>query len=97
MTVPTTTVSFDPIRFSKSMERIAESSQKLVIEFLTQTPDLSLPGMADANAIGAAFLDLTSKMIADPTARRMFFSLPPSASDASAGAGDSASWNRPAG
>ena len=50
------------------MERIAESSQKLVIEFLTQTPDLSLPGMADANAIGAAFLDLTSKMIADPTA-----------------------------
>jgi len=38
------------------MERIAESSQKLVIEFLTQTPDLSLPGMADANAIGAASL-----------------------------------------
>ncbi len=68
MTVPTTTVSFDPIRFSKSMERIAERSQKLVIEFLTQTPDLSLPGMADANAIGAAFLDLTSKMIADPAA-----------------------------
>lgn len=68
MTVPTTTVSFDPIRFSQSMERIAERSQKLVLEFLTRTPDFSPAGMADGNAIGAAFLDLTSKMIADPTA-----------------------------
>jgi polyhydroxyalkanoate synthase subunit PhaC len=68
MTGPTTSVLFDPLRLSESMAHVAERSQKLVLEFLTRTPDFSPPGMADANVIGAAFLELTTKMMADPTA-----------------------------
>ena len=68
MTGPTTSALFDPLRLSESMAHVAERSQKLVLEFLTRTPDFSPPGMADANVIGAAFLELTTKMMADPTA-----------------------------
>ncbi len=68
MTGPTTSAVFDPLRLSESMAHVAERSQKLVLEFLTRTPDFSPPGMADANVIGAAFLELTTKMMADPTA-----------------------------
>ena len=69
MTVPTTGGPFDPLGLSESMGRVAERSQKLVLEFLTRTPDFSPPGMADASAIGTAFLELTTKMMADPIDR----------------------------
>ena len=64
---PSTSAPFDPVRLSESLGRVAERSQSLVAEFLRQTPDFSPAGMADASAIGAAFVELTTRMMADPT------------------------------
>jgi polyhydroxyalkanoate synthase subunit PhaC len=68
MSGPRASVPFDPVRFADSMGRVAERSQKIVLEFLTRGPHSFPAGMADASAIGAAFLDLTTKMMTDPTA-----------------------------
>jgi polyhydroxyalkanoate synthase subunit PhaC len=67
MPVPSTSAPFDPLRLSENLGRVAERSQNLVAEFLRQTPDFSPAGMADASAIGAAFVELTTRMMADPT------------------------------
>jgi len=67
MPVPSTSVPFDPQRLSESLGRVAERSRSLVAEFLRQTPDFSPAGMADASAIGAAFVELTTRMMTDPT------------------------------
>ncbi|MGA2127948.1 MAG: class I poly(R)-hydroxyalkanoic acid synthase [Xanthobacteraceae bacterium] len=67
MPVPSTSAPFDPLRLSESLGRVAERSQSLVAEFLRQTPDFSPAGMADTSAIGAAFVELTTRMMADPT------------------------------
>ena len=57
----------DPVEFSKSMARIAERSQKLVSEFLArQEPQGGGPAAMDPLNIGAAFMEMTHRMMADP-------------------------------
>ena len=54
--------------FSKVMANIAERSQRIVTDFLArQTSDKSLGGLQDPLHIGDAFLDMTSKLMADPS------------------------------
>ncbi|HWD60355.1 MAG TPA: class I poly(R)-hydroxyalkanoic acid synthase, partial [Stellaceae bacterium] len=49
------------------LAEIAERSQRLIAEFLgRQANDENHPGMADPRAIGAAFFELTARMMADP-------------------------------
>jgi polyhydroxyalkanoate synthase len=56
----------DPVEISKSMAAIAERSQKLVAEFLArQQPGGGAASMDPLN-IGAAFMEMTHRMMADP-------------------------------
>jgi polyhydroxyalkanoate synthase len=59
----------DPVEFSRSLAAIAERSQRLVAEWLGRQ-NLAAPddkaGMADPFNIGAAFLEMTARMMADP-------------------------------
>ncbi len=57
----------DPAEFSKNMAKIASQSQRLVTEFLKNQTEDSATGDADPLNIGGAFLDMTAKMMADPT------------------------------
>jgi polyhydroxyalkanoate synthase subunit PhaC len=62
-------VSFpDPVQLSHSLARVAERSQRLVLDFLTRAPEFPGLGMADPQNVGKAFLDLTTKMLSDPMA-----------------------------
>jgi polyhydroxyalkanoate synthase len=56
----------DPVQWSRNMADIAERSQRLVLEFLTRQSGEGL-GMADPLNVGSAFLEMTSRMMADPT------------------------------
>jgi polyhydroxyalkanoate synthase len=58
----------DPVELSRSMAQIAERSQRLVNEFLQrqQPPDGGI-GMGDPLNIGAAFFEMTTRMMADPS------------------------------
>src|SRR5665213_1117861 len=57
----------DPAELSRQMREIAEKSQRIVAEFLSrQNPQGAGVGMADPTAIGAAFFELTARMMADP-------------------------------
>src|SRR5215467_3334975 len=56
----------DPMQLSRELADIAERSQRLVLEFLQrQRPDGM--GMADPLNVGQAFLEMTQRLIADPT------------------------------
>src|SRR5260221_8656809 len=57
----------DPVELSRSMAEIADRSQRLVTEFLQrqQQPENGV-GMADPLNIGAAFFEMTARMMADP-------------------------------
>jgi len=67
MNAPATTrIVFDPIKFWAGMAGIAVRSQKLIQEFMSQAPERALLGMAEFPAIGAAFTELTTKLISDP-------------------------------
>src|SRR3984957_15927453 len=58
----------DPVELSRSMAEIAERSQHLVSEFLhRQNSADNNVGMADPLNIGAAFFEMTARMMADPT------------------------------
>ena len=58
----------DPIAFSRSMADIAERSQKLVTDFvLQQANDGRAVEMGDSVNIGAAFFEMTAKLMAQPT------------------------------
>jgi polyhydroxyalkanoate synthase len=58
----------DPLELSRSMAQIAERSQRLVTEFLQrQTPPDGSIGMGDPLNIGAAFFEMTARMMADPS------------------------------
>ena len=59
---------YDPIKFSASMGAVAARSQKLIQEFMTQLPEPATSGMAHLQAVGAAFIELTQKVMADPMA-----------------------------
>ncbi|MEQ8586270.1 MAG: class I poly(R)-hydroxyalkanoic acid synthase [Thalassobaculaceae bacterium] len=56
----------DPVQMSQAMTQIAERSQRLVTDFLKHQDPNAL-GLSDPLNIGTAFLDMTSKMMADPT------------------------------
>jgi len=57
----------DPVEMSRAMARIAEQSQRLVTEFLAkQAADGAARNNADPFNIGQAFLEMTSRMMADP-------------------------------
>jgi len=66
-TPATTPLVYDPVKFSANMAAVAARSQKLIQEFMSQAPDLNLSGMANVQAIGAAFMELTERMMSDPT------------------------------
>jgi polyhydroxyalkanoate synthase len=58
----------DPVELSRSMAEIAERSQRLVTEFLQrQNASGDGVGMGDPLNIGAAFLEMTARLMADPT------------------------------
>jgi polyhydroxyalkanoate synthase subunit PhaC len=65
-TPATTPLVYDPLKLSASMAAVAAQSQKLIQQFMSQPLDPDSSGMAEFRAIGAAFLELTEKMIADP-------------------------------
>ena len=50
------------------MGKIAEQSQQLVQDFLLNRPEIARLGMGDATTLGGAFIELTTKMMTDPTA-----------------------------
>ncbi len=56
----------DPVKLSRDLAEIAERSQRLVLDFLQrQRPDGL--GMADPLNVGQAFLEMTQRLMADPT------------------------------
>ncbi|HXS40878.1 MAG TPA: class I poly(R)-hydroxyalkanoic acid synthase [Stellaceae bacterium] len=55
----------DPVQWSRNMAAIAELSERLVREFLAHQQAGSL-GMADPLNIGAAFLEMTQRLMSDP-------------------------------
>jgi polyhydroxyalkanoate synthase len=57
----------DPVELSRAMASIAERSQRLVLDFVSrQQPNGNGVGMADPLNVGQAFVDLTTRMMADP-------------------------------
>lgn len=56
----------DPVEISKSMAAIAERSQKLVADFLARQQAGGGAGNLDPLNIGAAFMEMTGRMMADP-------------------------------
>jgi polyhydroxyalkanoate synthase subunit PhaC len=56
----------DPVDLAKAMGDIAERSQRLLKEFLERRNMESGVGMADPMNVGAAFVELTRRMMADP-------------------------------
>jgi polyhydroxyalkanoate synthase len=58
----------DPVELSRRMAEIAERSQRLVADFLQrQKPGENGIGMGDPLNIGAAFFEMTTRMMSDPT------------------------------
>ncbi len=57
----------DPAELSRQMAGIAEKSQRLVAEFLEKHAPKDGVGMADPMSIGAAFLEMTARMMSDPS------------------------------
>jgi polyhydroxyalkanoate synthase subunit PhaC len=57
----------DPGELSQEMARIAEKSQQLVADFLDRQRPEDGVGMANPLAIGAAFLEMTARMLSDPS------------------------------
>ena len=59
-------VHLEAADLSQQMAKIAEKSRELVAEFLQrQAPEKGV-GMASPLAIGAAFLEMTARMMSDP-------------------------------
>jgi polyhydroxyalkanoate synthase len=57
----------DTAELSRQMAEIAEKSQQLVAEFLKRQSREDGVGMADPLGVGAAFLEMTARMMADPS------------------------------
>ena len=57
----------DPTELSKNMVKIAAQSQRLVTDFLHRQSANGGPGNADPLNIGGAFLEMTARMMADPS------------------------------
>ncbi len=57
----------DPVEMSAAMTQIAERSQRLVTDFLKRQAEDPHVGMADPLNVGGAFLEMTARMMADPS------------------------------
>jgi polyhydroxyalkanoate synthase len=60
--------AWDPVALATQLQKIAEQSQKVVQRFLSEQPDAGRLGMGDATTLGNAFVELMTRMMADPTA-----------------------------
>jgi polyhydroxyalkanoate synthase subunit PhaC len=58
--------SLDPVVLAERFQALASKSQAAVQGFLLDRPDVVNIGMGDPAAIGQAFLELTTKLMADP-------------------------------
>jgi polyhydroxyalkanoate synthase len=56
----------DPVQWSRTMAEIAERSQRLVLDFIGRQSSGGGIGMADPLNIGQAFLEMTTRLMADP-------------------------------
>ncbi|WP_413203774.1 PHA/PHB synthase family protein [Rhodospirillum sp. A1_3_36] len=56
----------DPSKLGKTMADIAEVSQRLVTEFLSNQASQSSGSMGDPTNIGGAFFEMTTRMMSDP-------------------------------
>ena len=56
----------DPVELSRQMAEIAEKSQRLVADFLSRQAGEEGIGLSNPMAIGAAFLEMTTRMMSDP-------------------------------
>jgi len=59
--------SLDPAILAERFQALATKSQAAVQEFLINWPDVANIGMGDPVQIGQAFLEATTKLMADPT------------------------------
>lgn len=57
----------DPVELSRTMANIAERSQRIVSDFLSRQAADSGLGLADPLNIGEAFLEMTRRLMADPS------------------------------
>ena len=60
--------SWDAAALGNQLQSIAGQSQRLMQAFLAKQPAGPQVGMGDASTLGAAFLDLMTKMMSDPAA-----------------------------
>jgi len=57
----------DPAEWARNLAAIAERSRRLVAAFLARQNGGDGPGLADPTAIGAAFFEMTARLMADPS------------------------------
>ena len=57
----------DPAELSRQIAEIAEKSQRLVADFLSRQNGEGGFGMANPMAVGAAFFEMTARMMSDPS------------------------------
>ncbi|SEF03870.1 polyhydroxyalkanoate synthase [Rhizobiales bacterium GAS188] len=58
----------DPVQLSRNLNHIAERSLRLIQNFLSRSPEFGSMRMSDPGGVGSAFIELTTKMMADPSA-----------------------------
>ena len=66
MATSTSVPAWDTVALAKQFQTIASQSQTLMQSFLSQQQNWGQIGMGDVSAIGGPFVDLMSKMAADP-------------------------------
>ena len=59
---------WDAAALATRLGKIAETSQRLVQDFLLERPDIARVGMGDVTTLPSAFIELATKMVADPAA-----------------------------
>ena len=59
---------WDAAALATQLGKIAETSQRLVQDFLLERPDIARVGMGDVTTLPGAFIELTTKMMSDPAA-----------------------------
>jgi len=56
----------DPTDISRALSSIAERSQRLIQEFIRRHPENAEPDTLDPLNIAGAFLEMTTRLMADP-------------------------------
>lgn len=59
---------WDAAALATQLGKITEQSQRLIQDFLVNRPDIAHLGMGDITTLGGPFLELTTKLMADPGA-----------------------------